>query len=51
MSDTFYTVTVIENRHALWDEVVDTSKRQDFPKKTTKFIKKGGLKREYNTMR
>ncbi len=50
MSDIAYTVAVIENVHETWDEMMDTSKRQDSPKKTTKFTKRGGLKREYNTM-
>ena len=50
MSDIAYTVAVIENGHETWDEMIDTSKGQDSPKKTTKFTKRGGLKREYNTM-
>ena len=50
MSDIAYTVAVIENGHETWDEMIDTSQGQDSPKKTTKFTKRGGLKREYNTM-
>jgi len=49
MSDIAYTVAVIENVHETWDEMIDTSEGQDSPKKTTKFTKRGGLKREYNT--
>jgi len=49
MSDMAYTVAVIENGHETWDEMIDTSKGRDSPKKTTKFMKRGGLKREYNT--
>jgi hypothetical protein len=49
MSDIAYTVAVIENRHKTWDEMIDTSEGMDSPKKTTKFTKREGLKREYNT--
>jgi hypothetical protein len=49
MSDIAYTVAVIENRHETWDEMIDTSEGMDSPKKTTKFTKREGLKRENNT--
>ncbi len=49
MSDIAYTVAVIENGHETWDEMIDTRQGQDSPKKTTKFTKRGGHKREYNT--
>ena len=39
----------IRNGHETWDEMMDTSKRQDSPTKTAKFTKMGGFKREYNT--
>jgi hypothetical protein len=50
MSDIAYTIAVIENGHETWDEMIDTSQGQDSPKNTTKFTKRGGHKREYNTM-
>ncbi len=49
MSDIAYTVAVIKNGHETWDEMIDTIKGRDSPKKTTKFTKRGGFKREYNT--
>ena len=49
MSDIAYTVAVIRNGHETWDEMMNTSKRQNSPKKTTKFTKRGGHRREYNT--
>ncbi len=49
MSDIAYTIAVIENGHETWDEMIDTNEGRDSPKKTTKFTKRGGLKREYNT--
>jgi len=36
MSDIVSTVVVIKNGHATWDEMIDTSKGWDSPKKTTK---------------
>ncbi len=46
MSDIAYTVAVIENGHETWDEMMDTSKRQDSPNKTAKFTKRGKFKRD-----
>ena len=49
LSDVAYTMAGIRNGHETWDEMMDTSKRQDSPTKTAKFTKMGGFKREYNT--
>ena len=50
MSDIAYTVAVIENGHEKWDEAIDPSLRvQDELPKTSKFTKKAGLKREFNS--
>ena len=50
MSDIAYTVAVIENGHEKWDEAIDPNLRiQDELPKTSKFTKKAGLKREFNS--
>ncbi len=50
MSDIAYTVAVIENGHEKWDESKNGSDRHEELPKKTKFMKRGGNKREYNTM-
>jgi hypothetical protein len=51
MSDIAYTVAVIENGHKKWDELKyrnGSDRHEESPKKT-KFTKRGGYKREYNS--
>ena len=51
MSDIAYTVAVIENGHEKWDEAINPNLRiQDELPKTSKFTKKAGLKREFNSV-
>ena len=50
-SDVAYTVAVIENGHKKWYELKyrnGSDRHEESPKKT-KFTKRGGSKREYNT--
>ncbi len=49
MSDIAYTVAVIENGHKKWDESKNGSDGDEESPKKTKFTKRGGIKREYNT--
>jgi len=51
MSDIAYTVAVIENGHERWDESINGRSLQtlDEPRKTPKFTKKEGVKREVNS--
>jgi hypothetical protein len=49
MSDIAYTVAAIENGHEKWDEVKCGSDGDDELPTKTKFMKRGGSKREYNT--
>ncbi len=63
MSDLAYTVAVIENSHEIWEQLLEHQylsgeegrqiwegeQKESLTKKTPKFTKRAGKKREYNT--
>jgi hypothetical protein len=49
MSDIKYTVAVIKNGHKKWEESENGSDGDEELLKKTKFTKRRGIKREYNT--
>jgi hypothetical protein len=49
MSDIACTVAVIENGHKKWDESKNGSEGDEELSKQPKFMKRGGIKSQYNT--
>ncbi len=63
MSDLAYTVAVIEKKHEIWEQLLEHQhlsgeegrqiwegeREESLTKKTPKFTKRAGKKREYNT--